>query len=1431
MKRRDFLEASGLAAVPVIGAAQPLAAQHLYLFGFELAVDTDPAGGKTVRAPAPSALPAGTQVLAWDVTLQGNRVVLREVRLRFAAAVVHLRFTVPCVASGGAYRLLEGSYDGIDPATPNPVCFILAPSAASLPAPGVHIDVGVLPVDGSFTPGALRIDAQGGLAVRAPNFLSSSFGRIAPIELVSSVGDSAGLIELALAQGRIAYAPGAFGLLTSARLVHGAAENEVRAEQRHDLRPHVVSLVQAAERAVLRFHGADEAIALHVERPRQNGTGSSGMYVGMRGHDYDLGLGLARTGRAVRADGMWLLPRLGGTRPLSLTTYALADMRNTAARWLVAGAAGVPLLVRFANRVRPATLLLGAPVDGMAVTPDRPGGGKLHGGIADALVSVGATAVLRSAIPPLEQSVANIPGDLERQFSKGLLAEASAPVLEWAANGLAFERARPGRAYRRRSGAPTVSTYRFSGKQMALPAIALHHLERAGLEDFSRTLRKQLDLVMVGRLAAQHEEVRHESARGEGPAAGAAAIGLSRVFVRDAGAAAAGPAPGAGPGDDTLRLAKSQVLHSFNVPNGAGGAPLAFEVTRPPDAPLDYVVAEVGASLDMVKIPPLNFGIALNNTDFTLDPLRAVAGITAGLGAGMPRAVLKLSRGLALAAILGKRRGWRDVEQRLPAYMLAPEWVGVILFGVPAGMGQTSPLRKLVPDSVPATLEFLYVALTPKKDDAGGDMGYSVAACLERDFTSDPGYGSQAKSEDDAQKLEVSFALNAIKGRWDMSMLQNLQIDCELFFERFLGLKNPQAKKILIQGLFERQTNTMQFAAHLDRPVKLLPEFNASDGGGPIRQALFKGAVLTLEGEDAHVSIDGSLELAPFEVDKLPMIDIGNIRAIDFTGLGIKLPQPKTLGRIWREISYPAMRVNFDGPRLSFGPLSMRLFSLGIDFDNKFDWGRLVNLKAPPTPRLKGPCLLFGIRFELMKLPAILQSSIETLTFELQIGAWPDVDFSHWPKANLAAGLSALGFDGFNLNLFRFIELSTDQVEIKRDNDSTLILLKQLRLSVCGTALIKGLDAAFITRGGQHGFLLRWANTEEVNWALSVEWLLLGHNINVPDKFVTDHLALADNKQGADFNDARKQLNEWTPQLIGPGDKGGDWLVGAGIKTLQGAFEGRFIYQEGRVCALALQGTFLEWLGLESGIAGAYFKGRRAEEDHFYLSMTVPAVTVGAVHFTGGVVAVDFGVNGNFQLDLGFPWQSDNGVRQWQRALGAIVTPFQGSGGMYIEYRRRTLDSGSKVMQLAAGYAIQAGLGAAFGAGIFHAWVTIGIYATVEGQLWLMDGAVAGLRMKGAIGVLFRGHAGLRWWIISIDIDICIGAEASITLSWSSPALCASGPPLLPGEECSDKITLDFQFTVYASVRASACIRVGFVKLCKSVTASIPMRVNYQLKL
>jgi hypothetical protein len=1456
--------------------------RNLHFLGFVIPISSTPAGQKWT-VPPPAAVPPACQIRNWQVDIQNGVLTADKVWLDFGINTVVLGIQVPVSDDGTTVTLTPGLWDNDFPGN---LCLVTGRLDAMPQASGLRLDIGTLTVQGTFGAGshAVKVDANGRLLVRMDEVVGPTFGWIAPLELDVKIGVDGGLIALDLSIGQIEFQAGGYELHTDVTIVDGGGDYLTIPGPIHPLRALALPLATAPTDQEFRFQGAAKPLSLHVERTnRVNPVAASDpLQVAIQANDYDLVLRLARKASGdSQATGLRLVPKADpGQAPLqlTLTTFGLGDALNQPVTWSLPADVSVPLKLRWGNDQRPSTLLLAPDPPavgnaGQAITVTGLGmaDNRLHGDITDALVNVAGPVTLAAAIAPLGQVVflpGTVPGNLANEVDPGLLAEATALYVTWPAQDVAFVRARPGYAYRGNAqvgSSAAVEAYAFGGAPVALPAIPLAHVNSADMS-YSKSFRLALDAKMTA-ISAPITPVVHETLRQEVPNPASPRVGLTRIFaVSDAatlGAARAAVRDEGPPSDDPLRLASFAVGQAFGIPSlDQPPVPLQLQVQRPAGAVPDYIIAEINGGTDNVTIPKLNFTIASNSLDIVLDPRRDVAGLppsSSDPNINLPRAVIKLSRNLALSDILGNRL--TEILPILPSELLAKDWVGAIFFGAPAKPGTGTLLSKLVPQEVVDGLQFTYLAATPNKPGGAPSSGYSISAYLEWHRTA-PATDARPPGDRDDLTQEATFTFDSISARWDQTALQTMAVDCSLTFPRFLGLVNNAPTTIPIVGQFDQGTNTLKFSAHVSQPIALLSEDNETGGAGPIKQVRFKGAVLTLVGDRAHIAIDGSIDLNGFTAGELPPVGLDGVTEIDFNSLGIDLPQTPSLNLEFLQISYPSLRVNFDGPRYSIGPLVLKLFSLGIDFpvggSTSFHWDQLVMLgHAPPTSL---PCLLFGVRIELMKLPAILESSIQTLTFDLTIGAWPtDANQTRWTAANLTAGLTALGFDRLELDLFRFLEIAADKIAVSSDADTqtTWLTLVNASLKVVGTTLFSGLSAAFYVKqvagSAKNGFILMWDEPLGDEAGLSVDWAVFGNNIVLPDGFVESAMALSpDDDDQTDFTNARNDLTQWVGQsppgkpyqMFLPVDNtvsSADWIIGAGVTVLEGFFQGRFLYQEGHICALSLKGEFLSWVGLELGLSVSYIKGNRPDEDHFYISMPVPRVDVGDVSFTGGVVAFDFVVNGGFQLDLGFPWQNPDGSRQWYRTLGAIVTPFQGSGGFYVERRNLTLPAvpGLSVTQLAAGYGLQAGLGATFGGGIFTAWVTIGITVTIEGDLYLANTNpnpqqppkvnLVALRLAGSIGVLFQGHAGLNWWIISIDVDVCVGAEAAVTLEWTSnPALYQQLPGMADAR--SDWI-VSFDFTVYASASASACIRLGFVSLCQGISVSIPMRAQYQLTL
>ena len=842
-------------------------ARLLNFLGFT--IDLGNVGPRTVSIPSvpqPSVLPGHCNLRQWQVAIANGMITADRIWLDYGTNTsVVLGVTLPISDDGTTISLQPGSSSSDFTGR---ICWITKHLQDMPASNSIKLDTGPFAITGDFEQGAVVVDGSGRLAVRMPTVSSPAFGWIAPIALQVSDDASSGLIYLDLGAGQMSIGEGAYTLATST--VIQSDDTYVAAFQIHSLRGQDIDLANFPTKVDLHFRGAADPLNLHTERlpdQSQPASATDPLYVAIRATQYDLVLSLALGDDGNRrATGLKLLsaggPAATTDQTLQLITYGMGDVLNAPVTWRLADpSVEVQLLMRWGNAFRPSALMLAPTADALGVTPTIdlvPEGlpdARLHGEITDALVNLTASTSLRAAVTPKSQVYfppGTVPGNLADQFDLAVLAEATTPYITWTSPGVAFARAKPGQAYRQDSvGAPSqVETYQFGGAPLALPALPFAHIDAVD-EAYSESFKQRLDALMSG-LVAPIDPVVHETARHEGPVQTSPTVGLSHVFGKSGAPSRpyiARDAQGIPPPVDALQLASFEINHIFNILNQAAvnapQIPLAFKVKRPANSIPDFIIAEASGSPDQVAIPALSFTIATNNVDIVLDPSRAVSGIPPGTGGTpMPLGVIKLSRTLTIGDILRERDGYEAVAQNLEPNILAKDWVGVILFGVPVMPGGETILKKLVPLDVLQQLKLDYLAATPSKSSNDTDTHYSISAYLNWKRTDSPG----GPLPDDRIQ-EASFYLKSIIGRWDQTTLQSLTVDTRLTCHRFVGLQNSSATEITILGVYDRVKNALKFSSHLNEPVGLLPEENVTMAEGPIQQIWFKGAVLSSRGQ------------------------------------------------------------------------------------------------------------------------------------------------------------------------------------------------------------------------------------------------------------------------------------------------------------------------------------------------------------------------------------------------------------------------------------------------------------------------------------------------------------------------------------------------------------------------------------------------------
>lgn len=795
--------------------------------------------------------------------------------------------------------------------------------------------------------------------------------------------------------------------------------------------------------------------------------------------------------------------------------------------------------------------------------------------------------------------------------------------------------------------------------------------------------------------------------------------------------------------------------------------------------------------------------------------------------------------------------------------MRTKEWMGLILFEVPVNYESFEILKSLLGtpkgnnwDESP--LKLVYLAISPKPP---GQDGFSKSGAIY--WSNDP--ASNSPVDYDGKQEEIKFRMETIEMAFDDGRLAVFRSYSKVLFVSSFGQKinftgndseiSEKIRKhtVKLLGSLNERTGEVCFLGQFDEPVDLFD----NEGLGPIKDAKIKSARIVEANGEVSIDLDGTITLKDISFDgrkdkkdekqEEKWITGGNGRLLDFRRLGIHLPKLTTPDLNWRNLSfnYPSLNIDLSADHfklLELDSVDLRIQSIGLDWDGSFDWNRLITF--PNTANVK-KCFLMGLRLDLSGLPDLALGDLKRLQFDLQLGI--EIDGTGNWSDKLRVAISGVGFEPFRLGLMRFLEVSADKVSLKVEQipwnneikSTPWLEIVNANVVIVGYKVIENLTIYIFTLpDGRRGFL-GFIEAKKDNNIFNINWALIAQNAVLPKQFAIELLSLpqktGENKDLLGKITSIAKSKQFVPDPARTNDMAvGEWIFAAGISVLGDFLKGKFLFQDKRYYGIALEGDWLKnALGYDLAIAVLYIKRDRPEDDGFYVAIRIPAATIGSIRFTGGEVAFEIEMDGDFLVDAGFPWLRSTGGRAWDRTLGAIVTPFQGSGGFYISKRSRqeVRTLGSKYLVLSGGYAVQAGLGATFGGGIFVVWARAGITVVLEGAAAISfgnSGDIVGLKLSGGIGILVEGGGQLRFWIISADILISASAEARGTLIWGDWDAINDGRPV---NNTGRTAQLQLDFELFAHASANACIGSGWFKVCKSIDVSLSMPFRQTLLL
>lgn len=928
---------------------------------------------------------------------------------------------------------------------------------------------------------------------------------------------------------------------------------------------------------------------------------------------------------------------------------------------------------------------------------------------------------------------------------------------------------------------------------------------------------------------------------------------------------------------------------SLGSTGGAALAPVLTAINLKAKTPVgeagfEYTVCWPGAKLP-VQTSTFTVEEFAENLNIQID-------VSVPIGVSDVRMDLKRPNALPLAILkMGRQRGVEDILRELAPFkpsnvsdadiqtaignvlasiketddhVMLPDWVGLIAFTMPLDFANFKALENTIPLGGADSPRMDFLALSPKQPATGSaperDATLSAAVRWKSPYaesSTKPGY--------DKDKSEVSFWPMKLDMRFRQSRLTVFRSEMQVEFRSFFGMGNPRKgatvnnRQILLLGSAKRTDPTnpdspveFRFASSARDPIQIYPFGSAVSGDEEsfLEGVWFKRLELADVPDDkggraTEVRVDGDIALrkpsAGFSVAGEYFSKIGG-RRISFRNLGIRLEGIAQLLPRMMEITYPSLVFNLDLPHVAlFGnALRLKLHQLALNWSGGFEFPGFLDLglQSPQwDPKL--PNVFFNGRIDFGSLPSFFARNLSGFSLELGLGLNFDPARAAIGKGRQIA-LRGFGFDGLNLDLLQFLQVSIKSIALGPMNSQqgetigAKLSIQSATVKLLKHTIFEKASGGFFSlkEGGGDGFWAYFPESEK-SFLFVFDWGFIAKNVDfdpsVAKLLLVPPLPNETLEDGEKAKDKGKELSQmWVDNKIRPSTStaGRGWTFAAGMTVLDGALKGRALVQDSGFAGLTLWGPKLkEWFGYDFSFCGIYRRNITPGEDYFFISTTLPAVTMGTVHFTGGVVAIEIYTSGDFMLDFGFPWNKPGGGREWRRTIGAIVTPGQASAGFYIRKREASLPASGKMLSISAGFAVQWGLGAAFDGGIFKAWVRIGLYAVLEGRVDMRIGGdtkLLALVVAGAGGVLAEGEGSINWWVISVRVYVCASAEVRLQLSWFDPE---HPQPLLP----TGKTQLHLRAELYVSASAQACVGGGWFKVCRSITVGLTIPANYQL--
>lgn len=247
-------------------------------------------------------------------------------------------------------------------------------------------------------------------------------------------------------------------------------------------------------------------------------------------------------------------------------------------------------------------------------------------------------------------------------------------------------------------------------------------------------------------------------------------------------------------------------------------------------------------------------------------------------------------------------------------------------------------------------------------------------------------------------------------------------------------------------------------------------------------------------------------------------------------------------------------------------------------------------------------------------------------------------------------------------------------------------------------------------------------------------------------------------------------------------DANSQWLIGLDVGVLDTVDIG-LIFNDPRLYGLSIQ------LGGEraGSLAGLRFEilYKKITDDvgMFRIELRVPEafrhIELGEVSITLGLVVVEIYTNGNFLIDLGFPYD-----RNYERSFSVQVFPFIGRGGVYFgvldgntSRRVPRIGNGSFAPVLELGIGLAVGVGKEIRIGPLSGGIYVQVEVIFQGVLGWFNPSAAGMPTatyywgQGIAAIHGKLYGSVDFKVIKVSVTLDAYAQASVVFEACRPTV------------------------------------------------------------